>query len=230
MKVRLWVVPLVTVALLFGSWGLGQATGEWQTTGRQQLTAGQQITVDDIKGWMTIQQAADGLSIEPQEIIDLLDAPAGVELTPQTAFRELEELIPGFGLTTFRPVLSAYLSGGTPPATSAVAASGTPASAAPTPGVAPSGTPTGTGTPGSGGGTPTGTGTPGTGSDQTITGQSTLRQVAEQSGVELAALIAESGLPADTDPDIALKAIRDAVPGFEIQAVRDAVARLTSGG
>ena len=215
MKVPIWIIPALTIALLFGSWGIGKAVGQWETSGRQQVVPGEQITVADIKGWMTIQQAADGLGLEPQEIITLLDAPDGVEIGPQTQFKELEELINGFGLTTFRPVLTAYLTGSAPPAAATSSSSQTSAPAAPDP------TPTGT---------PTGTGTPGSGSTAEITGQMTLRQVADDYGLDVAVLAAEAGLPADTDPDLALKQIRDTVAGFEIQAVRDAVARLTSGG
>ncbi len=215
MKVPIWIIPALTIALLFGSWGIGKAVGQWETSGRQQVVPGEQITVADIKGWMTIQQAADGLGLEPQEIITLLDAPDGVEIGPQTQFKELEELITGFGLTTFRPVLTAYLTGSAPPAAATSSSSQTSAPAAPDP------TPTGT---------PTGTGTPGSGSTASITGQMTLRQVADDYGLDVAVLAAEAGLPADTDPDLALKQIRDTVAGFEIQAVRDAVARLTSGG
>jgi hypothetical protein len=49
---------------------------------------------------------------------------------------------------------------------------------------------------------------------------------AEANGVDLAALIAESGLPPQTNADTALRTLRDTVPGFEIQQVRDAVDRL----
>ena len=212
MRVRLWVVPIVTIAVLFGAWGIGRATGVWSTSGRQQIVPGQQITVNDIKGWMTIQQAADGLQIEAQEIIGLLDIPEGAAVSPDTAFRDLEALIPVFELSTFRAVLSAYLSGGSaPPAT-------------------PTSIPTSTGTASGGGGTPTGTGAPGSGSEQSITGSTTLRQVAKANALDVQTLIAESGLPADTDPDATLKQIRESTPGFEIQTVRDVVTRLKAGG
>jgi hypothetical protein len=60
----------------------------------------------------------------------------------------------------------------------------------------------------------------------TVTGQQTLRQVAEANHLELATLIAESGLPAGVDPGVPLRTLRDTVPGFEMQQVRDAVDRL----
>lgn len=225
MKPPIWLIPLVTIGLIFGAWALGKAIGEWEISGRQQTTVIGSLTPDDVRGWLTMQDAADGLGIPVEEVIALIEAPAGVEITPQTAFKELEELIPGFELTGFREVLRAHLAGtsapastspSAPPATSATAPSTTPVQPSPTP----------TGTPRGGGGTPTGTGQPGGQSTQEITGQQTLQQVADAHGLDVAALIAESGLPADTDPRTQLKTLRDTVPGFEIQQVRDAVARM----
>ena len=60
-----------------------------------------------------------------------------------------------------------------------------------------------------------------------ITGQHTLRQVAENAGVGLADLIAEAGLPPGVDVDVPLRTLRETVPGFEIQTVRDAVERVS---
>lgn len=231
MKVPIWVIPVVTIALLFGSWGVGKATGEWEISGRQQVLAGQQITADDIRGWMTIQQAADGLGIAPEEIIALLDAPQGAEVTPQTAFKDLEALVPGFEVSTFRDILRAYLSGAPTGASPDPGhSSSAPSAAAGAPTRAPTGIPTGTSTSRGEEGTPTGTGAPGSGSTQAITGQMTLQQVAVDNGLDVQDLVAEAGLPADIDPGTTLKDIKNIVPGFEVQVVRDAVARLTAQG
>lgn len=64
--------------------------------------------------------------------------------------------------------------------------------------------------------------------DITITGQTTLRQIIDATGIPLATLLAEAGLPADTDPEATLRSLKDLVPGFEPSSVRDAVARLTN--
>jgi len=126
-----WVAPLATVAILFGSVGVASATGAWVTSGRQVITATTTLTADDLKGWMTFQQAADGLGMDVQKLIALTGAPAGV-LTPATAFKDVEALVPGFELSSFRETVRAAL-GGTP----ATAAPGPTASGSATPGAGP---------------------------------------------------------------------------------------------
>lgn len=202
MNLTVLVAPVASVALLFGSIGVATLTGDWVTSGRQQVVAGQALTVDDLKGWMTLQQAADGLGLPVGSLIALVGAPDGV-LTPATAFKDVEGLVPGFELTAFRDQLTALLAGG-------AAASAEP-SATPQPAPAP---------------TPTHTPSPASGSTQSVTGQSTLTQVATAAGVDVADLVRESGLPADVDVDRTLKDLRDTIPGFEIQQVRDALTRL----
>ena len=56
MNLTVLVAPVASVALLFGSIGVATLTGDWVTSGRQQVVAGQALTVDDLKGWMTLQQ------------------------------------------------------------------------------------------------------------------------------------------------------------------------------
>lgn len=36
MKPPIWLIPLVTIGLIVGAWGLGKAIGEWEISGRQQ--------------------------------------------------------------------------------------------------------------------------------------------------------------------------------------------------
>ncbi len=106
---RVWVAPVASIVILVGAVGAGLASGEWVTSGRQVITATTQLGVDDLKGWMTLQQAADGLGVPVGELIDLLDAPPGVDVAPSTAFKDLESLVPGFELSAFREVLRARL-------------------------------------------------------------------------------------------------------------------------
>lgn len=194
---RRWILPVVWVAVLLATIGIAQAVGGWQVSGREPVVAGT-MTPDDLKGWMTVQQGADGLSVPATVILTEIGGEPGV-VTPATAFKDVEALVPGFSLDDLKTRLWEVLKATPSPAPSSTAV----ASAAP----APSSTPTGT--PPSG-----------------VTGQQTLRQVAEANGLDLAVLIAESGLPASTNPDTALRTLRDTVPGFEIQQVRDAVDRL----
>jgi len=68
----------------------------------------------------------------------------------------------------------------------------------------------------------TGTGT----GDASIKGSMTLRQVAEANQLQVAVLVAECGLPADVNADLTLRELADSIPGFDVQIVKDAVARL----
>lgn len=194
------MAPIAFLVIMFGMVGVAQASGQWITGGRQQVVAGQQLTAADLKGWMTLQQAADGLGIPLPELIGLIGPPPGVTLSGQTAFKDVEGLVPGFELAGFRDKVIAHQAGGTAtgastlPATTAPAASHTPTGAAAASGA--------------------------------VTGSMTLREVAEANQVDLAALIAEVGLPAQVNPDLPLRDLKNALPGFEIQAVRDAVTAL----
>ncbi len=211
----LWLVPLVTIAALFGGYGIASATGTWVTSGKTTVTAGTRLSPTDLKGWMTLQQAADGLGIDVALLIRLLEAPDGTTITGDTAFKDLEALIPGFDLTTFKARLSGVLQPeGTAPAPVRPATPDTTAPAASP--SSPTQRPEQQGTP-----TP-----PRPSSTSSITGQSTLRQVAQANGLDPEALRAQAGLPVTVGLDVMLKDIRNSVPGFEIQSVRDAVDRM----
>ena len=211
-----WVAPIATVAILFGSVGVATATGGWVTSGKQVITATTQLTVDDFKGWMTLQQAADGVGVDVATLIALVGAPAGVTVTPATAFKDLETLVPGFELGDFKEQVRALVGGvPAPSATPGATSIASPTTLGPSRQPSASGTRTGT---------PTGTGT---GATQSITGQMTIRQVAEAYKLDPATLAREAGLPATISLDAALKDLKNAVPGFEIQTIRDAAERLT---
>lgn len=197
MKTSRWVAPVAFLVIMFGTIGVAQAGGQWITSGRQQVVAGEQFTAAGLKGWMTLQQASDGLGIPLSDLIALIAPPAGVTLDGRTAFKDVEGLVPGFELSAFREAVAAHLAGGTRPAV--------PTSS---PSHAPTGTPTGSVT-------------------GSATGSMTLRQVAEANNVDLDALITQAGLPPDVNPDLPLRDLKNALSGFEIQSVRDAAAALT---
>ncbi|MGB7963108.1 MAG: hypothetical protein WCF12_09165 [Propionicimonas sp.] len=194
------MAPIAFLVIMFGLVGVAQASGQWITGGRQQVVTGQQLSAVDLKGWMTLQQAADGLGIPLPDLIVLIGPPPGVTLSGQTAFKDLEGLIPGFELAGFRDKVAAHQAGGTPPGSSTLPPTTAPAA---------SHTPTGAAT-----------------ASGAVTGSMSLRQVAEANQVDLAALIAEAGLPAQVNPDLPLRDLKNALPGFEVQAVRDAVTAL----
>ena len=212
---RLWILPALFVAIMVGGVGIANATGVWVASGREVVVAGQALGVDDLKGWMTLQQAADGVGV-PVADLAAIASPANPGLVSgATAFKDLEKLVPGFELSTFKEQVRAFLAArGTGPAASA-SPTAAPAQTAP----AASETPKGTGTP-------TGSGTPAASDTQTIRGSTTLRQVAATYGLDVARLAQECGLPADVDPDTTLKDLTATVPGFEVGTVRDAVERL----
>jgi len=103
MKLSRWWAPAVVVVVMLVAAPVGQAAGWWSTSGRTQVVA-QQLGVDDLKGWMTIQQAADGLGVPAQRLIDAL-GPEASGLAPSTAFKDVEAKVPGFELSSFRDQL-----------------------------------------------------------------------------------------------------------------------------
>lgn len=112
MKASVWVAPVATLVLFFGSMGVASLTGSWVTGGREQVVATAQLSVDDVKGWMTIQQAADGLGLPAGTIIGLIDPGGQAGLTAATAFKDVEAVVPGFTLSGLREQLRAVLAGG----------------------------------------------------------------------------------------------------------------------
>jgi hypothetical protein len=190
---RRWLIPMAWILVIFGTIGATQAAGWWSAGGREEVVAAS-LTADDVKGWMTIQQAADGLGIPVGVIVEAIADPTGT-IQPTTAFKDVEAVVPDFSLDDFREVIRALLARSPAPAIS------------PTP--APTPQPTHTAT-----------------STNSVTGQQTLRQVAADNGLDLATLIAESGLPPDVNSDVPLRTLRDTIAGFEMLQVRDAVDRL----
>jgi hypothetical protein len=127
--------------------------------------------------------------------------------------------VPGFSLTTFRETLRSYLaarSGSALPSPSITAA---PTRPTPTP--APTSVQASTTHTASA--VPTGTGT----GDALIKGSMTLRQVADANRLTLSMLVAECGLPADVNADLTLRELSSSNSGFDVQVVKDAVARLS---
>lgn len=116
MKTSVWVAPVATLVIFFGSMGVASLTGSWVTGGREQVVAAAQLSVDDVKGWMTIQQAADGLGVPVATIIGLIDPGNQAGLTPATAFKDIEAVVPEFSLSGLRERLRAVLAAGPVPA------------------------------------------------------------------------------------------------------------------
>lgn len=208
-----WISPIVFVVIMLGGVGVAQLSGAWITSGKQVVAAGQ-LAVDDVKGSMTLQVAADGLGVTVDDLITLINPSDRSLLTPATAFKDIEALVSGFELSAFRDRLRAFLAGSASPLSTPSASATATAAPVPPPTsssavVAPTPTATGTGT-----------------GDAQVKGSMTLRQVAGTYGLSLETLVAECGLPADVDVDKTLRDLSAEIPGFDVEAVRDAVERL----
>lgn len=225
MRVNPLFVPLLFVFVLFGSVFGSQQLGLWSVTGRTAVNVAN-MTAADLKGWMTLTDVMTGIKISKPELYDLMKIPADV---PETAaLKDLEKIVPGFETSTLRDALTAR--GAAAPALIA------PTAVAPTP-VAPAiqatvritGTGALSATHATDDGTrPTPTALPPgvTLSVDQIKGSMTLRQVSEQTGVSLGAILEALKLPADAGVDTALKDLISAGKLTEVTQVRDAVTRL----
>lgn len=225
MRVNPLFVPLLFVFVLFGSVFGSQQLGLWSVTGRTAVNVAN-MTAADLKGWMTLTDVMTGIKISKPELYDLMKIPADV---PETAaLKDLEKIVPGFETSTLRDALTAR--GAAAPALIA------PTAVAPTP-LAPAiqatvritGTGALSATHATDDGTrPTPTALPPgvTLTVDQIKGSMTLRQVSEQTGVPLGAILEALKLPADAGVDTALKDLISAGKLTEVTQVRDAVTRL----
>ena len=232
MRVNPIFVPLLFVFVLLGTVFGSQLLGLWSVTGRSAVNTAN-MTAADLKGWMTLTDVMTGIKISKPELYDLMKIPADV---PETAaLKDLEKIVPGFETSTLRDALTAR--GAVAPApVQAAPTAVAPAPVAPAP-VAPAIQPTvritGTGalsaTHASDDGlrpTPTALPPGVTLTVDQIKGSMTLRQVSEQTGVPLGAILEALGLPADVGVDTALKDLISAGKLTEVTQVRDAVTRL----
>jgi len=234
MRVNPVFVPLLFVFVLLGTVFGSQLLGLWSVTGRSAVNTAN-MTAADLKGWMTLTDVMTGIKISKPELYDLMKIPADV---PETAaLKDLEKIVPGFETSTLRDALTARGAVAPAPVQAApTAVAPTPVAPAPAP-VAPAIQPTvritGTGalsaTHASDDGlrpTPTALPPGVTLTVDQIKGSMTLRQVSEQTGVPLGAILEALGLPADVGVDTVLKDLISAGKLTEVTQVRDAVTRL----
>ena len=57
------LLPLLALAIFFGAIGAAQATGNWVVSGRQIYDAGNLTDGANVRGWMSLQEVADGAGI-----------------------------------------------------------------------------------------------------------------------------------------------------------------------
>jgi hypothetical protein len=109
MKVNKYLMPAIMIVVLLGVFGLAQLNGSWVATAASKTVSAGELAPADIKGFMTLQQVADGLSVPLATVYELAKVPDGANVTPATALKDLEAVVPGFGVPAFRDAVTAYL-------------------------------------------------------------------------------------------------------------------------
>ncbi len=107
MRVNKWLLPILALVLILGTVGIAQATGLWVVSGREMVDLAQLTSGDEVKGWMTLQQVADGTGIETSVLIAKLGLPA--DLPPETVLKDIEGIVEGFEITAVRTVVDEAL-------------------------------------------------------------------------------------------------------------------------
>ncbi len=215
---RLWV-PAIVISVLLGSVFGSQVFGWWSISGRGAVNL-DDLAPADLKGWMTLQEVADGLGLTLEEVYQVGGIPA--EIAPDTALKDMEDVVE---VSTLRIRLAEYLASGfTPSAPDENAATLVPDDGAPSDNAGGLGIGDGNGAGSGNGRTPLPPGEilP---ADQ-IEGRMTLREVSEQCGVTLDDLLAALNLAPDIDLDVSLKALTQDGSLDEVSTVKDAVATL----
>jgi hypothetical protein len=217
MRVNRFLMPVIVIVALLGTSLVAQAAGFWSTSGRTSVDL-ESMTAADLKGWMTLQQVMDGLKISKDELYAVGGIP--LEISPDTALKDLEGVVPDFEISTLREKLAAPANPIEPtplpqPTVTPQPAS-TPVHTQPITGTQHSSTGAGP-TP-----LPPGQVLP---ADQ-IKGRMTLREVSDQCAVPLDQLLAALSLPPATDPGAAIKDLISQGRLAEVTAVKDAVAKL----
>jgi hypothetical protein len=229
MSVNRYWMPIIVIGVLFGTVVGSQVFGWWSISGRTSVNLGQ-LSPEDIKGWMTLQQVADGLNLSIEDVYRIGGIPADV--APETALKDLEEIVE---VSTLRETLAEYLSNGEttrptvePTPDAEMASEMAPIPTVAEPANAPEATAEATAAPQH---TSDGTGPtplpPGQilPADQ-IKGRMTLREVSEQCAVDLDDLLVALSLPPDTDPDTPIKMLVQEGILDEITQVQEAVVAL----
>ena len=237
MTVPKLLLPVLMIAAVLGAVLVGQVTETWNVSGKTMIDVNSLTSTEDIKGWMTIQQISTGFNID----LPTLYAITGLssEIAPETALKDLENIVEGFEITLVREKIAAYLETGQIPATEGSSttggASAPEAAPEPTPTQAPApelsvtahvpgqtGEVTGEGT----GPTPLPAGTYLAAVD--IKGRTTLKEIIQNGLVDKDALLQALALPADINLNITAKDLVGQGTITEIQIIRDVVAELQS--
>lgn len=231
MSVNRYWMPIIVIVALLGSVFVAQIFGWWSVSGRTAVDAGE-LTPEGLKGWMTLQQVADGLGVSVEDVYRLGGYPEDTD--PNTALKDMEDIAE---VSDLREAMAEYLATGEIP--------GEPEpTTEPVPTGEPENTPEATVVPeatatteaehtGGAGGAGTGEGAGPTPLPEgeilpaeQIKGRMTLREVSDQCAVDLDELLAALNLPADVDRDTSLRTLVGDGVLSEVSQVKDAAASL----
>jgi hypothetical protein len=226
MRVNKYWMPIISIVTLLGAVFIAKAVGAWQTSGRDMIDPTQPLSSADIRGWMPLEYLMEQLDLSQDQLYDLLGLPSSTPTS--TPLKDLEDVIE---VSEVRAILAEYLGEMLPDHEQ------DEHEAAPTHEPVPTETPVPASpdehVPGQGQGEGLGTGTgptplpPGQVLPAAeIKGRMTLREVSDQCAVPLADLYEALVLSEDISPDVVLRDLHEQVDGFEVSAVRDAVADL----
>jgi hypothetical protein len=102
MRVNKFLLPILVLVTLIGSAVTAQLSNNWAVTGKDQVNV-DHLTSEDIRGWMTIQQIADGFDLSLDELYDLLELPSDIPY--DTALKDLEKILPGFEVNNVKEAI-----------------------------------------------------------------------------------------------------------------------------
>lgn len=105
MSVNRLALPIIVIAVLFGTIFGSQMLGIWSISGRTSVDTGG-LSAEGIKGWMTLQQVADGMGLSIETVYQLAGIPADV--SPDSALKDIEDIIE---VSVLRAILADYFSG-----------------------------------------------------------------------------------------------------------------------
>jgi hypothetical protein len=107
MRVNKYLLPLLVSAALLGSVGIAQATGLWEVSGKLAIAPGGLTSSEAVRGWMTLQQVADGFGLSLADLYRLTGVPQDVP--PDSALKDLEGMLADFETSAIREALSIFL-------------------------------------------------------------------------------------------------------------------------
>lgn len=238
MRVHPLLVPILFVVAFLGTVAVAQSAGLWSTSGRTSVNLSQ-LAPADVKGWMTLQQVAEGFGLSQAELYALVNLPADVPAS--TALKDVEKLAPGFEVSTLREALEARGSAPalpTPqptdvsaPLTPTPAPTDVAAPSTPTPASAGQNQPQNKAGGGSNAGahvtpTPPPAGAVLPGSE--IKGRMSLREISDLCAVPLDALLAALNLPAGANTDAPIRELVSQGQIPSLSAAQEAVTALQS--